>query len=128
MELPNSKAYAKALPKARRLRRSETDAERTLWRLIRGRQLNGHKFRRQVPIGPYVADFFCLASKLIEEIDGGQHAVRIEADEARSAHLAKFGYRVIRFWNNDVLQNPEGVLLRIIEALGNPRTAPENSL
>jgi very-short-patch-repair endonuclease len=121
MELPSSKTYAKALPRARRLRRLETEAEKILWRLIRARQLEGRKFRGQVPIGPYVADFFCLESKLIIEVDGGQHAAAIEADDARSAYMGKFGYKVIRFWNNAVLQNPQGVLQRIVEALDNSR-------
>ena len=121
MELSTSKAYTKALPKARRLRRSETEAEKALWRLIQARQIADSKFRRQVPIGPYVADFFCLERKLIVEVDGGQHATAIKTDEVRTAYLAKLGFRVIRFWNNEVLQNPEGVLGRIAEELDKSR-------
>lgn len=125
MELPSSKIYAKAPPKARRLRRLETEAEKALWRLLRARQLDGFKFRRQVPIGHYVADFLCLERKPIVEVDGGKHAAAIEADDARTAYFAKLGFRVIRFWNNEVLQNMDGVLLRIVGELGKPKATSE---
>ena len=105
------------LARARRLRREMTEAEKKLWRCIRAEQIGGHKFRKQVPIGPYVADFCCLVQKLVLEVDGGQHADS-EADRRRTRFLEHEGYRVVRFWNNDVLQNTDGVLMRIAEALG----------
>jgi very-short-patch-repair endonuclease len=102
---------------ARRLRKNPTDAESWLWRHLRQKQLGGFRFRRQVPLGPYVVDFACLSENLLVEVDGGQHADRIEHDERRAAWLAENGYRVIRFWNNDVLANTEGVLETILRAL-----------
>ncbi len=102
---------------ARSLRANQTEAEALLWRRLRDRQLAGAKFRRQVPIGPYVADFVCYASKLVVELDGGQHAENVEADTTRTAWLEDRGFRVLRFWNHDVLANPDGVLERILEAL-----------
>lgn len=108
---------------AKRLRRELTDSERALWRLLRSRQLKGAKFRRQQPIGPYVADFVCLEARLIVEADGGQHA-SAERDSDRDAWLSERGYRVLRFWNHDILGNPEGVLHAIAEALCAPHPAP----
>jgi very-short-patch-repair endonuclease len=102
---------------ARRLRKNPTDAESRLWWCLRQKQLGGFRFRRQVPLGSYVADFVCLSEKLVIEVDGGQHAERIEHDEARTAWLAANGFRVLRFWNNDVLGNMEGVLQTILDAL-----------
>jgi very-short-patch-repair endonuclease len=96
------------VPFARRLRRNQTDAERVLWFRLRDRRLNGLKFKRQVPIDKYVADFCCAEARLIVELDGGQHATRDETN--RTAILEAMGYLVLRFWNNDVLQNTEGVL------------------
>jgi ATP-dependent helicase HrpA/adenine-specific DNA-methyltransferase len=103
---------------AKALRRQLTDAERALWSRLRNRQLDDHKFRRQVPIGPYVVDFVCFEQKLIIEIDGGQHAENIEQDLSRTEWLEQEGYRVIRFWNNEVLGNTDGVLQAIEKALG----------
>lgn len=94
-----------------------TDAEQRIWRHLRLRQIDGHKFRRQHPIGHYIADFVCIERKLIVEVDGGQHADQLEYDAARTASLESNGYRVLRFWNNDVLGNIEGVLTQILEAL-----------
>ena len=105
-------------PHARRLRRDMTDAERRLWHALRDRRFDGWKFRRQASIGPYVADFLCHAGRLIVEVDGGQHSV--ERDAARTAFLSGQGYRVIRFWNNDVLENTHGVLRALEAALGHP--------
>jgi very-short-patch-repair endonuclease len=102
---------------ARRLRKNPTDAETRLWWRLRQKQLGGFRFRRQVPLGPYVADFVCLAEKLVVEVDGGQHAEQVEHDEARTAWLAANGLRVLRFWNNDVLGNMDGVLQTILDAL-----------
>ena len=103
-----------ASPLARRLRSNLTDAEQRLWFHLRRKQIAGARFRRQHPIGPYVADFFCPDAKLIIEVDGGQHA---EDSGVRTAWLEAEGYRIIQFWNNDVLRNTEGVLLVIVEAL-----------
>ena len=102
---------------ARHLRKNLTEAEGRLWQRLRQKQLGGFRFRRQVPLGQYVADFVCLSEKLVVEVDGGQHARRIEQDERRAAWLAENGFRVLRFWNNDVLSNTEGVLETILRAL-----------
>jgi very-short-patch-repair endonuclease len=105
--------------RSRELRNNPTDAERKLWRFLRNRQLNGIRFNRQVPIGPFICDFVARTPKLIVELDGGQHAVERTADTRRTKYLETQGYRVIRFWNNDVLANAEGVLSVIQEALAN---------
>jgi very-short-patch-repair endonuclease len=97
---------------ARRLRVNQTDAETVLWNRIRNRQIDGHKFIRQEPIGSYVCDFVCRERLLIVEVDGGQHN-ESAADVIRDQRLAEDGYRVLRFWNNDVLGNLEGVLATI---------------
>ncbi|MEX2298105.1 MAG: DUF559 domain-containing protein [Dongiaceae bacterium] len=102
---------------ARTLRRNMTDAERMLWHRIRHKQIDGHRFRRQVPIGPYIVDFACLDARLIVEVDGGQHADAVFEDRVREAWLAARGYRVVRFWNNEVIDNPDGVIARIASAL-----------
>jgi very-short-patch-repair endonuclease len=102
---------------ARSLRGNMTDVERILWRAIRGQQLHGHRFRRQHPIGPYIADFACLDKKCVIELDGGQHQNQIAYDEDRTLFLQKQGWQVIRFWNNDVLNNLEGVLSTVAAAL-----------
>jgi very-short-patch-repair endonuclease len=102
---------------ARGLRRRATDAERLLWRHLRNRQIAGVEFRRQKPNGPFIVDFVAMEHRLVVEIDGGQHARMTAADRLRSVTLENAGYRVIRFWNNDVLQNIDGVLERIREAL-----------
>ena len=90
---------------ARRLRKEMTDAERFVWARIRYRQIKNLKFRRQAPIGPYIADFVCHEIRLIIELDGGQHAEQIEADEARTRWLEAAGYRIIRFWNHEVFED-----------------------
>jgi len=87
-----------------------TDAEQLLWAKLRRDQIDGLAFRKQVPIGPYVADFACLSLKLVIEVDGGQHNERKAQDDKRTAWLEAQGYRVLRFWNNDVLGNIDGVL------------------
>ena len=102
---------------ARRLRRDQTDAERKLWLRLRDRRLEGLKFRRQVTIGPYIADFCCESQRLVIELDGGQHAERADQDAARTAALEAQGYLVLRFWNNDVLRNMDGVLESILDTL-----------
>ena len=113
---------------ARGLRRRQTDAERRLWARLRDRRLQGAKFARQVPIGPYVVDFCCRELKVIVELDGGQHSVQVRADAERAALLEALGYRVLRFWNNDALGNTDGVLQRIAQALvarPSPRPSPQ---
>ena len=102
---------------ARRLRENPTEAEKRLWDALRHRQIDSHRFRRQHPLGAYVVDFVCLAEKLVVEVDGGQHAVDQERDEARTIWLQSRGYRVLRFWNNEVLENTEGVAEAIRIAL-----------
>jgi len=95
---------------ARALRKLQTDAEAVLWSRLRNRQLAGRKFRRQVPLLGYVADFASLDAKVIIEFDGGQHAEQLEADAKRTRALEAAGFLVLRFWNADVLANLEGVL------------------
>jgi len=97
---------------ARRLRVNQTDAETVLWNRIRNRQIDGYKFVRQVPILGYICDFVCRERRLIVEVDGGQHN-ESAADAIRDRCLMDEGYRVLRFWNNDVLGNTEGVLMTI---------------
>ena len=108
---------------ARRLRTNATDVERKLWRALRESNLP-ERFRRQHPIGRFIADFACPARKLVIELDGGQHAMRAKADEARSQELARYGYQVVRFWNNDVIENIEGVIETIKRALDGPPPHP----
>jgi very-short-patch-repair endonuclease len=109
---------------ARRLRRQQTDAERLLWFRLRDRRLDGWKFRRQFPIDRYIVDFFCADAHLIIELDGGQHAVRTGADAARTRVLEAMGYLVLRFWNNDVMRNIEGVLEEVTAALTRSASEP----
>ncbi len=103
--------------RARTLRANQTDAERRLWSRLRNRTFFGFKFRRQVPIGPYIVDFLCMERMLVIELDGGQHDERAQADARRTAYLETQGYRVMRFWNNDMLANTDGVLTLILTAL-----------
>ena len=99
---------------ARKLRSTPTDAETRLWARLRRQQIDGFRFRRQQPIGRYVVDFFCPEAKLIIEVDGGQHA---NDSDTRTRWFEARGYCVIRFWNNEVLGNTDGVVTRIREAL-----------
>jgi len=103
--------------RARSLRRGSTEAETQLWRFIRNRQLSGWKFRRQVPIDRFVVDFLCREAKLIIELDGSQHAEKTDGDLARTDLLERYGYRVIRYWNSDVLSRTEDVLEDILAHL-----------
>ena len=107
----------KRLQFARRLRTDMTDAERRLWWRLRGRRFDGYKFRRQMPIEGYIADFASVEAKLIIELDGGQHAVALERDRRRTEVIETAGYLVMRFWNTDVLSNTDGVLDAIAEQL-----------
>ena len=111
--------HPKLITLARNLRYRPTDAEKKLWLILRSRQLENSKFRRQEPIGQYIVDFVSLNRQLIIEIDGGQHnlPLEIEKDEIRTRCLEEKGFRVIRFWNNDVLQNLDRVATRIFEAV-----------
>jgi very-short-patch-repair endonuclease len=115
----------KSSPKtARHLRHNQTHAERRLWFRLRDRRLGGWKFRRQFPIDRFIVDFFCADAHLIIELDGGQHAVRSVADAQRTRILEAMGYLVLRYWNNDVTQNIDGVLEDIHAALERPRPEP----
>ena len=107
----------KLLPLARANRNNPTDAERKLWYLIKDETL-GFKFRRQHRIGSYIVDFICLEKNLIIECDGGQHAEN-KSDEERTSFLNSKGYKVIRFWNTDILKNKEGIFTEILKALKN---------
>ncbi|MBI4743833.1 MAG: endonuclease domain-containing protein [Actinobacteria bacterium] len=94
----------------KQLRKNLTDAERLLWRHLRAKQLEGMKFRRQEPIGKYIVDFVCFEKKVIIEVDGGQHSEETEKDNERDEWFKIQGFKVLRFWNNEVLTNTEGVL------------------
>ena len=104
---------------ARDLRRQQTDAERLLWSKLRDRQVNGVKFRRQYSIGTFIADFVSLDIRLVIEVDGGQHnePANIVEDQQRTKFFEGTGYKVLRFWNNDVLQNIDGVIFTIKETI-----------
>jgi very-short-patch-repair endonuclease len=102
---------------ARVLRKNPTEAERSLWKHLRLRQLHGHKFRRQQPLGQYIVDFVCLEKRLIVELDGGQHAGQAGSDAERTAWLEAQGFHVLRFWNHNLLNESEAVKEAIAEAL-----------
>jgi very-short-patch-repair endonuclease len=110
-------------PRSRSLRVNQTDAEKKLWWRLRNRQIADAKFVRQDPIGPYIVDFVCREQRLIVEVDGGQHADS-PADKVRDAWLMSHNYRVMRFWNNDVLKNMDGVLTTIISAIERESPSP----
>ena len=109
---------------ARKLRKSTTDAELRLWLQLRNRNLGGFKFRRQHPLPPYIVDFICIEQNLIVELDGGQHIEQITHDTNRTAFLESKGYRVIRFWNDDVLKKTEIVLEEVLRQLIAPHPNP----
>ena len=111
-------------PIAKRLRHEMTDAERVLWREVRAHRFAGLKFKRQEPLGLYVVDFVCYAAKLIVELDGGHHADQQDVDAERTRWLESCGFRVVRFWNNDVLTNTAGVMQEIEKKLPSPRPSP----
>jgi len=108
-----------ATRKAKQLRRDSTVAEKKLWRALRAK-LPGFKWRRQMPVGPYIVDFACFAERLIVELDGGQHADAIDYDRSRTRLLNSQGYKVLRFWNNDVMENIDGVLEAIACEISSP--------
>jgi very-short-patch-repair endonuclease len=105
----------KTIATARKLRRTQTDAEQKLWLSLRNRRLAGLKFRRQAPVAGFIADFLCDEAKLVIELDGSQHAEN-ENDVTRTAALNAAGFEVLRFWNNEVVETLDGVLQRIVEA------------
>jgi very-short-patch-repair endonuclease len=115
-EKPTYRIHPRALSLARSLRQPQTPAEAKLWARLRDGRLCGFKFRRQHPIGPYIADFCCASCKLIVELDGDTHIGKEERDEIRSDFLRKNGYEVVRFFNTDVFGNPDGVLESILSA------------
>lgn len=130
--LPNGEKIRERVLKtelARKLRREQTDVERRLWSRLRNRQLDGFKFKRQVPKGPYVVDFCCAEARLIVELDGDQHAFdeNQKHDAERTRYLNESGYRVLRFWNIDVRENIDGVIESISIALKEP-PLPEASV
>jgi very-short-patch-repair endonuclease len=102
--------------RARQLRQDATDAERRLWSALRDRRLEGYRFRRQYPIGPFIVDFACTRHRLIVEADGSQHADS-DADRQRTAWLESQGWRVLRFWNSEILANGSGVVEAILQKL-----------
>ena len=110
-----------SIDKARNLRREQTKAESVFWNAVRNRQFYDLKWRRQVPVGRYIADFLCESKKLIIELDGGQHATddARRYDKKRSQILQQYGYRVIRFWNDGILNNLNGILDGILDSLAN---------
>jgi len=111
--------------RARKLRRNRTEAELAVWARLRRKQLNGIRFRQQVPVGPYIVDFLCLSHRLIVEIDGGQHATQILKDDRRTRWLESQRFTVLRFWNNDVSGNLDGVIETISRwLLSNPPPPP----
>jgi very-short-patch-repair endonuclease len=103
--------------RARNLRKNQTEMEIQLWRKLRRKQIKGIRFRRQVPIGPYIVDFFCPKLKMIIEVDGGRHASRRIADDKRTVWLEANGYSVLRFWNNEINENLDGVIEKITRAV-----------
>ena len=109
---------------ARRLRSNMTEGEQRLWQCLRMKQLAGHRFRRQHPVGPYIVDFACIDAKLIVEADGGQHA-ESDGDMVRDAFLQRQGFAVLRFWNNDVMQSIDGVLEVIMQRLDRIHPHPD---
>jgi len=103
---------------AKKLRSNSTDAERLIWYHLRARRFGGLRFRRQQPLGQYIVDFVCMERRLVIELDGGQHAVDERHDRLRDQWLTEQGFKVLRYWNNDVLKNTEAVLADIYLQLG----------
>lgn len=116
-----------AIDRSQALRRDSTEVEQKLWNILRGRRLEGLKFRRQHPFGNYIVDFICLEQQLVIELDGGQHSSAENYDAKRTAYIESQGFRVIRFWNHEVLENVEGVLETIRAELHRPLTQPSPS-
>jgi very-short-patch-repair endonuclease len=110
--------------RARQLRSAQTDAEKKLWDRLRGGQLHGVKFRRQFPIGPFFADFCAAKESLVVELDGSQHLDMTVRDEERTKYLEELGYRVVRFWDNEVLESTDDVIQEISNLLKDPSVSP----
>jgi very-short-patch-repair endonuclease len=108
---------------ARRMRRQQTDAEKRLWSMLRANRVAGWKFKRQEQIGDFIVDFVCFRARLIVEADGSQHA-ESPGDAKRDAYLSSQGFRVLRFWNNEILTNSDGVAMAILAALETPLPNP----
>ena len=119
--MPARRTTAKGYDTARKLRKEPTPAERKLWAYIRNDKL-GVNFRRQHAIGNFIPDFVCIKKKLIIELDGSQHLEQEEYDEERTKYLNSLGYKVIRFWNNEVTNNIDGVILAILHAMEDETT------
>src|SRR5512140_813358 len=113
----SDKGYAKPTMRSRELRANPTEAERTLWAQLRARKVAGVRFNSQFPIGPFICDFVSRTARLVIEVDGGQHDWNAAADLARTRFIEAQGFAVLRFWNNDVLENIEGVVATIERAL-----------
>ncbi len=111
------KGYDRPTARSRELRANATDAERRLWQALSARKVAGVRFNRQFPIGPFICDFVSRSAKLIVEVDGGQHVATSAEDARRTRYLEAQGYRVIRFWNNDVFERLEGVVGEIERVL-----------
>lgn len=109
---------------SRNNRKNQTDAEKLLWYYLKNKQLAGYKFRRQYPIHRYILDFYCLEKKLAIELDGSQHLIKTnkQYDKRRDTTLQTYGIEVLRFWDNDVLKNIDGVLERILKKLASPKS------
>ena len=105
------------LPFAKQMRRTPTEAEACLWRLLRAGRLKRYKFKRQAPIAGYIVDFVCFGRKLVIEADGGQHAAQIDSDADRTAWLESRGFAVLRFWNDEILRDTSAVLEAILRKL-----------
>lgn len=114
--------YRRPTARAQKLRNEATEFELLLWQRLKGRRFLGVKFSRQMPVGPYICDFMCRSHKLVIELDGSQHGDRVEYDEARTAFIERQGFRIFRFWNNDLAENIDGVMERIAAALADTPT------
>ena len=125
---PHCQMTARSKQRARALRQSATDAEQLMWALLRDRRLAGYKFRRQHSIGPYFVDFVSLSEKLVVELDGGQHTEQTNYDGQRTHFLESRGYRVVRYWDHEMLLDPELVLDDVLRHLQTPLPSPRSSL
>lgn len=117
----------KSVGRAKALRRTLTEVEKILWHHLRAKRFSGYKFRRQYPVGPYIADFASVQARLIIELDGSQHAWRCNDDKKRDTFLRREGFRILRFWNNEVHDNLEAVLQTIYDALSSSLSLKEKS-
>jgi very-short-patch-repair endonuclease len=130
ISLNKQKQYTTNPKLAKALRKQSTDAERLLWKYLRNRSFAGVKFRRQQPFGPYIVDFISLSDRLIIELDGGQHNLEADKvrDKVRDQYIESEGFKVMRFWNNDLTDNIEGVLesirLALLKESPSPRPSP----